>query len=575
MVKLLRLIKPYRLPLAFVLVLAFFQSLANLYLPTLMANIVDVGIVQGDTDYILRIGGMMLVIAVGGTACAVAATFLSARISIGFGRIVRQQLFTQVGNFSLHEFDTFSTASLITRTTNDTTQIQQVLTMILNMTITAPMMIIGGIILALTQDAALTGILVAAMPVVAAVFVVVMKQAIPLFQSMQVKLDRLNLVLDEVLGGVRVIRAFDRDAHEHRRFDAANLDLTNTAITVNRLVAFLMPAMMLTLNITSVAILWFGSIRIDQGQMQIGSLIAFLQYAMFILFSVLMVTVMFVMIPRAAASANRINEVLGVAPEITDPVEAQPVVKQRGYVRFEHVTFSYPGAEEPALSDISFSAQPGEVTAIIGGTGSGKSTLISLIPRFYDVNAGRVLVDDADVRDMPQAELRARIGFVPQKAVLFSGTIDENIRYGKAEASLSDIRHAADVAQAAEFIADMPAGLESVLAQGGINVSGGQKQRLSIARALVRKPDVYLFDDSFSALDFTTDARLRAALKSETRAATVFIVSQRVGTVMDADRIIVLDEGRVAGVGTHRELLDMCPVYREIVLSQFALAEVV
>ncbi|HVA24534.1 MAG TPA: ABC transporter ATP-binding protein, partial [Chloroflexota bacterium] len=411
------------------------------------------------------------------------------------------------------------------------------------------------------------------MPVVATVFLVIMKRAIPLFQVMQVKLDRLNLVLDEVLGGVRVIRAFDRGAHEHRRFDAANLDLTDTAITVNRMVAFLMPAMMLTLNFTSVAILWFGSIRIDQGHMQIGSLIAFLQYAMFILFAVLMVTVMFVMLPRAAASATRINQVLDVIPEINDPVHAQPASAQRGYVQFQHVTFSHPGAEEPALSDISFSARPGEVTAIIGGTGSGKSTLVSLIPRFYDVDEGCVLVDGADVRDISQDELRAKIGFVPQKAVLFSGTIRDNIGYGKEDASAAEVQHAANIAQATEFVSQMPAGFDSVIAQGGINVSGGQKQRLSIARALVRKPEIYVFDDSFSALDFATDARLRAALKGETTGATVLIVSQRVGTIMDADRIIVLDEGRVAGIGKHNELLETCPVYREIVSSQLSLEE--
>lgn len=574
MIKLLRLIKPYRLSLGFVLVLAFLQSLANLYLPTLMADIVDTGIIKGDTGYILHIGGVMLLVAIAGTGCAVTASFFSAKISVGFGQIIRERIFTHVENFSLHEFDTFSTASLITRTTNDTTQIQQVLTMIFNMSITAPMMIVGGIILALTQDAGLTWILVAAMPIVAAVFLLIMRKAIPLFQVMQVKLDRLNLVLDEVLGGVRVIRAFDRNAHEHRRFDAANLDLTNTAITVNRIVAFLMPAMMLTLNFTSIAILWFGSIRINEGQMQIGSLIAFLQYAMFILFAVLMVTVMFVMLPRAAASATRINQVLDVVPEINDPARPRPAGAQRGYVEFEHVTFSYPGAEEPAVSDISFSASPGEVTAIIGSTGSGKSTLVSLIPRFYDADQGRVLVDGVDVRNMRQAELRAKLGFVPQKALLFSGTIAENIRYGKEDASDAEIQHAATIAQAAEFISDMPEGFDSVIAQGGTNVSGGQKQRLSIARALVRKPEIYVFDDSFSALDFSTDARLRAALKGETTGATVFIVSQRVGTIMDADRIIVLDEGRLAGIGRHRELLETSPVYREIVTSQLSMEEV-
>jgi ATP-binding cassette subfamily B multidrug efflux pump len=572
--RLLRLIKPYRLELMFVLALAFLQSLANLYLPTLMANIVDTGIIKGDTAYILRIGGVMLLVAIAGTGCAVVASFFSAKISIGFGRIVRARIFEHVENFSLHEFDRFSTASLITRTTNDTTQIQQVLTMIFNMSITAPMMIIGGIILALTQDAALTWVLVAAMPVVAVVFLVIIKRAVPLFQIMQVKLDKLNLVLDEVLGGVRVIRAFDRNDHEHRRFDGANLDLTNTAISVNRIIAFLMPAMMLTLNLTSLAILWFGSIRVNAGHMQIGSLIAFLQYAMFILFAVLMVTVMFVMIPRAAASADRINEVLDASPGINDPAVAQPAAVQRGSVEFEHVTFSYPGAEEPAVSDISFAAGPGEVTAIIGGTGSGKSTLVGLVPRFYDADQGRILVDGVDVRDTPQAELRAKIGFVPQKAVLFSGTIAENIRYGKEDASGGEIEHAATIAQAAEFISEMPDGFDAVLAQGGINLSGGQKQRLSIARALVRQPAIYVFDDSFSALDFSSDARLRAALKAETGGATVFIVSQRVGTIMDADRIIVLDEGRVAGIGTHRELLQTSPVYREIVSSQLSMEEV-
>jgi ATP-binding cassette subfamily B multidrug efflux pump len=570
----MRLIKPYRLMLLVVLVLAFLQSLANLYLPTLMADIVDTGIIKGDTGYILHIGGIMLLVAIAGTGCAVAASFFSAKISIGFGRIVRNRIFTHVEDFSLHEFDTFSTASLITRTTNDTTQIQQVLTMMFNMSITAPMMIVGGIILALGQDATLTWILVAVIPVVAAFFYLIMKRAIPLFQIMQVKLDKLNLVLDEILGGVRVIRAFDRNAHEHRRFNVANLDLTNTAITVNRIIAFLMPAMMLTLNVTSVAILWFGSIRINDGHMQIGSLIAFLQYAMFILFAVLMVTVMFVMIPRAAASADRINQVLDVIPEINDPLLTQPGGKDHGYVQFEHVTFSYPGAEEPAVSDITFSASPGEVTAIIGGTGSGKSTLVGLIPRFYDVDEGRVLVDGADVRDMPQAELRSKIGYVPQRALLFSGTIAENIRYGKEDATTDEIQHAATVAQAAEFIAEMPDGIDSVISQGGTNVSGGQKQRLSIARALVRSPEIYVFDDSFSALDFSTDARLRAALKGETSGATVFIVSQRVGTIMDADRIIVLDEGRIAGIGRHRELMESSAVYREIVSSQLSLEEV-
>ncbi len=439
------------------------------------------------------------------------------------------------------------------------------------MTLAAPMMIVGGIILAFSQDAPLTWVLVAAMPVVAALFLAVIRKAVPIFQAMQGKIDRLNLVLDEGLRGVRVIRAFDRGAHEHQRFDIANLDLTDTAIQVNRLMAYLMPGMMLTLNFTTLAILWFGSIRVNEGHMTVGALIAFLQYATLILWSVLMMTVMFVMLPRAAASATRINEVLDVAPEIKDPLQFQAPASQRGSVEFDHVTFSYPGAEEAALSDISFSAREGEVTGIIGGTGSGKSTLVSLIPRFYDVDGGRVLVDGVDVREMRQADLRARIGFVPQSAVLFSGTIADNLRYGNADASDAELEGAARVAQAADFVAEMPDGLNSVIAQGGINLSGGQRQRLSVARALVRRSKIYVFDDSLSALDFATDARLRAALKREVTGATVFIVSQRVGTIMDADRIIVLDEGRIVGIGTHKDLLERCPVYREIVESQISL----
>ena len=571
MLKLLRFLEPYRQLLTVVLSLAFLSSLANLFLPKLMADIVDVGIIQGDIPYIVRIGSIMLLIAIFGTACAVTSSYFSAKVATGFGRNVRERVFTQVASFSLHEFDSFGTASLITRTTNDPTQVQQVLTMMLTMTVTAPMMIVGGIILALSQDPALTAVLVAAIPFVAALFLLVMRRAIPLFQVMQAKVDRLNLVIDESLSGVRVIRAFDRNAHEHRRFDAANLDLTNTAIQVNRLMALLMPGMMLILNLTTLAVLWFGSIRVSEGHIQIGALIAFLQYAMFILWSVLMVTVIFVMFPRAEASATRVNEVLAVDPDIVDPAQPRAAEAQRGHVEFEHVTFSYPGAEEPALYDVSFSANAGEVTAIIGGTGSGKSTLVNLIPRFYDVDHGSVLVDGVDVRQMQQMELRERIGFVPQKALLFSGSIGDNLRFGKADASEAELERAARVAQATEFVAGMPEGLDSAVSQGGINLSGGQKQRLSIARALVKQPEIYVFDDSFSALDFATDARLRAALKAETSGATVVIVSQRVGTIMDADRIVVLDEGHVVGIGKHRELLEACPVYREIVDSQISL----
>ena len=574
MIRLFRFLQPYRLQIALVLVLVFLQSLANLYLPTLMADIVDTGIVKGDISYILSVGGLMLLVTIGGTLAAIAASFFSARIAIGYGRLIRAKLFTHVERFSLHEFDTVSTASLITRTSNDTTQVQQVLIIILNMMISAPMMAIGGIVMAVSQDAPLSWVLVAVIPVVAISFYIIMSRAIPLFRVIQTKLDKLNLVLDEGLTGVRVIRAFDRVDYEQRRFDEANLDLTDTTIKVNRIVAILWPLMMLVLNLSTIAILWFGSIRISNGDMQIGSLIAFLQYATQILFAILMLSMMFIMLPRAAASADRINEVLDIAPEINDAVEAKRADARRGYVEFDNVTFSYPGAEEPALCDTSFQARPGEVTAIIGGTGSGKSTLISLIPRFYDVDSGSILVDGVDVREMSQEHLRSKIGFVPQKAVLFSGTIEENIRYGKEDATDEEVQHAAEIAQATEFIAEMQDGFESVIAQGGTNVSGGQKQRLSIARALVRKPEIYIFDDSFSALDFKTDARLRMALKRETLDATVLIVAQRVSTVMDADQIIVLDEGRIVGIGNHRELMQSSEVYREIVASQLSLEEI-
>ena len=574
MIKLLRFMKPYRWTVALVLVLAFAQAMANLYLPTLIADIVDTGIVKGDTGYIWRTGGVMLLITLAGVICAIFGSFFAARVAVGYGKIIRAQLFNRVEQFSLHEFDTVSTASLITRTTNDTTQVQQVWVIILGIMITAPMMIIGGIILAIAQDAGLAWILVVIIPILVGAIVLLMSRAIPLFRVMQLKLDKLNLVLDEGLTGVRVIRAFDRMKYEERRFDEANLDVTDVAIRVNRIIAWLMPMMMFVLNVSGVAIVWFGAMRINNGQMQVGSLIAFLQYAMQILFGLLMVSMMFVMLPRAAASADRINEVLAIEPEISDAEKVKQANAERGYVEFQDVTFSYPGAEVPALNNISFSAKPGEVTAIIGGTGSGKSTLVSLIPRFYDIDSGHVCVDGVDIRELAQQELRAKIGFVPQRAVLFSGTIAENIRYGKEDATDEEVWHAADTAQATDFITDMKDGFDSTIEQGGANVSGGQKQRLSIARALVRRPEVYVFDDSFSALDFKTDAKLRAALKKETLDATVLIVAQRVSTVMDADQIIVLDEGRVVGIGTHQSLMRSSEVYREIVTSQLSMDEI-
>lgn len=570
LLKLFRFLRPYTPQVLVVLLLAFFQSLSELYLPTLMSDIVDKGIVSGDTAYIWRVGGVMLLVAAGGTLVAIGGAYLSAVVSSGFGRDMRGQVFRKVQSFSLQEFDRLGTATLITRTTNDITQVQMVVMLILRMMITAPMMMIGGIVMAVSKDPTLSLVIVVTIPVLVGLIALVASKGIPLFKAMQQKIDRLNLVVREGLTGIRVVRAFNRTDHERRRFQEANRDLTDTAIRVNKLMALMMPLMMLLMNLTAVAIIWFGGIRIDAGQMEVGDLMAFIQYVMQIMFSLLMLSMMFIMVPRASASAVRINEVLEVVSTVQDPARPQQPANLQGQVEFRSVSFYYPGAERPAIEGISFTARPGEVTAIIGGTGAGKTTLVNLIPRFYDATEGQVLVDGIDVREWRQEDLRARIGYVPQKALLFTGSIADNIRYGKEDASDAEVAHAAEVAQAASFIGEMKEGYGTEIAQGGTNVSGGQKQRLTIARALVRRPEIYIFDDNFSALDFKTDARLRAALKPETARATTFIVAQRVSTVMDADRIIVLDAGRIAGMGTHKELLQSCEVYREIVSSQLS-----
>ncbi|WP_088090447.1 ABC transporter ATP-binding protein [Bacillus sp. OV166] len=574
MIKLTRFLKPFQLPIYLVLGLVLLQSLSELYLPTLMADIVDKGVVTGDTNYIWKIGGFMLLVAAGGMICSIAASFYSAKAASGFGKLLRSKIFSHVGNFSLHEFDKLGTASLITRTTNDITQIQQVLVMMLRMMAMAPMMCIGGIIMAYSKDTKLTLVLAVALPILVLAIVIIARKGIPLFKAMQVKLDNLNRVLRENLTGIRVIRSFNRVEHEKKRFDEANWDLTQTAIKVNKIMAAMMPIMMIVLNLSTVAIVWFGGLRISNGHMQVGDMMAFIQYAMQIMFSFIMLSMMFVMIPRASVSAVRVNEVLETVADIKDPSSTLSGEGTKGHVEFQDVTFSYPGAEMPAISNISFSMKPGEITAIIGGTGSGKSTLINLIPRFYDVDSGKVLVDGIDVRDMTQEQLREKIGFVPQQSVLFTGTIAENIRYGKENASKEEVDHAAEIAQAKEFISNMPEGFDAVISQGGTNVSGGQKQRLSIARALVRKPEIYIFDDSFSALDFKTDAKLRAALKGETGNSTVLIVAQRVSTIIDADQIIVLDNGEITGIGTHKDLMESSAVYREIVMSQLSEEEI-
>lgn len=574
MIKLFRFLKKYWISVVVILVLIYFQVMAELNLPNLMSDIVDTGIVNSDVDYILQTGGKMLLVALGGTLCSVVAALFASKVAMAFSRDVRREVFTHVEGFSLNEFNKIPTSSLITRTTNDITQVQTVMVMGLRILVMAPIMFVGALIMALSKDTYLARVIAAAIPLVLGMMIFVAVKGMPLFKSMQTKVDKLNLVVREGLTGIRVIRAFNRTDFEKDRFKVANKDLTDTAIKVNKLLATLMPLMMFIFNLLTIGILWFGANRIDLGEMAVGDLMAFIQYAMQIMMSVIMVAMMFILIPRASASAVRINEVLDLKPEILDPKNPNNKKVERGHVEFKNVYFRYPGAEEPVLSNISFDARPGETTAIIGSTGSGKSALINLIPRFYDVEKGSILVDGVDIKDMLQEDLRNKIGIVPQKAVLFSGSVSDNIRYGKEDATDEEVKHAAEVAQALDFVTKMKDGFDSFIAQGGNNVSGGQKQRLAIARALIKRPEIYIFDDSFSALDLKTDAKLRAALKKETGDSTVIIVAQRVSTVMDADRIIVLEQGEIAGMGTHKELLNNCEIYREIVSSQLSEEEI-
>ncbi len=575
MLKLAPFLRPYRAAVWMVLILIFLQSLATLYLPRLMSDIIDTGVMQGNVAYIVKVGGYMLSVAVLGVVCAVFASLFASRAAAGFGTGVRSRVFEHVEHFTMREFDQLGTSSLIVRTTNDVMQVQQFVNMMLRMMVMAPLTAIGGIIMAVYTNARLSLVIVVAMPVLGLAVYWLLGRGIRLFQVIQAKVDRLNRVLRENMAGVRVIRAFHRQAYEQARLDRASLDLTGTSVRVYQMMAALMPVMMLIINLSTLAIIWFGGVMISAGSMQIGNLMAFIQYVMQIMFAVMMVSMMSFMIPRAQASALRINEVLAMRPEIVDPPQARSAAGAgRGGIAFRGVSFRYPGAQEPALSDIAFDVHPGEVTAVIGGTGAGKSTLLNLIARFYDVETGSILVDGVDVREQTQESLRAKIGFAPQQAVLFTGTIAENIRFGRPDATDGEVERAAQVAQATEFIADLGAGFSSVIAQGGANLSGGQKQRLAIARAVVRKPEIYLFDDSFSALDYRTDARLRAALENEIADACVIIVAQRVTAVKNADRIVVLEDGRIAGMGRHAELLDTCAVYREIAALQLSEEEI-
>jgi ATP-binding cassette subfamily B protein len=567
-------LRPYRRPLALVVILVTVQAIANLYLPNLNADIINNGVVKGDTGYIIRTGGLMLLITFLLCVCAIVAVYFGARTAMAFGRDVRSAIFRRVMSFSQRETNVFGTPSLITRNTNDVQQVQMVLVMAFNIMIIAPIMLVGGVIMALREDVPLSSLLIVVVPLVALVMGLIATRAMPLFRSMQKRTDHVQQVMRETLSGMRVIRAFVRTDHDEARYDAANRDLTDTALRTNRLFAMMIPFLFGIMNLSTVAIVWFGGLRIDSGGMPIGNLSAFLQYVMQILMSVMMAALMFVMVPRAAASAERIQQVLDSEAELCDPEVPTELSDPHGLVEFDNVEFGYPGAEEPVLRSISFAARPGQTTAIVGSTGSGKTTLVNLIPRFYDVTSGSVRVDGVDVRNMRQEDLWSLMGMVPQKAFLFSGTVASNLRYGDEKATDVELWKALEISQAKEFVSEMSGELEGEIDQGGTNVSGGQRQRLAIARAVVKKPKVFIFDDSFSALDFKTDQQLRAALRHEIREATVIIVAQRVGTILHADQIIVLDGGRIAGIGTHAELMKTCDTYQEIVYSQLTREEV-
>lgn len=569
-----RYLKPYRRQIGLIVVLTLVQTIANLYLPSLMADIINHGIAKGDTGYIFSTGGMMLGITLVQAICAVIGVYWGSKTAMAFGRDVRSVLFRTVESFSQREVNHFGTPSLITRNTNDVQQVQMLVVLALNMMLAAPVMLLGGVIMALREDVVLSSLIVVIVPLMAAVIGITIWRVMPLFKAQQPKIDRVNQVMRETLSGMRVIRAFVRTRYERQRFDEANRDLTATALSINRTFALMIPLLMLIFNLSTVAIMWFGAKRIASGAMPIGNITAFLTYVMIILMSVMMAVFMMVMVPRAAASADRIQEVLHTEPSVSDPETPAGEGEGRGFLEFENVEFGYPGAEDPVLRNITFSAAPGEITAIVGSTGSGKSTLINLIPRLFDATGGCIRVDGVDIRRMPRQRLWAKIGFVPQKAFLFSGTVASNLRYGKDDASEPELWHALTVAQAKNFVDEMPERLEAPVTQGGASVSGGQRQRLAIARALVKRPEIYVFDDSFSALDFKTDAQLRAALKRETADATVLIVAQRVSTILSADRIIVLEDGTIAGMGTHDELMADCETYREIVYSQLSAEEI-
>ncbi|MCP2266636.1 ABC transporter ATP-binding protein [Promicromonospora thailandica] len=573
---------PYRWAVVAVLVLQLVQTLAALYLPSLNADIIDHGVVVGDIGRIWSTGGWMLVVSLGQVVASVVAVYFGAQVATSFGRDLRRDLFHTVQTYSAREMARFGAPTLITRSTNDVQQVQMTVLMTFTIMVMAPIMLVGGVILALAEDVTMSALLLVVVPVLAATAGVIVWRMVPHFRRMQKRIDAINSVLREQITGLRVVRAFVREGREKERFGVVNEELFDTSLRAGRLMALTFPVVMLIMNMSSVAVLWFGAHEIEAGGMQIGSLTAFLSYLMYILMAVMMSTMIFMMIPRAAVAAERIGEVLETESSVVDPRSPVALVPApddpdapapRGEVSFEGVEFRYPGAEAPVLHDLSFTAEPGRTTAIIGSTGSGKSTLLNLVPRLFDATGGTVRVDGVDVRDVTQHDLGSLMGLVPQKAYLFSGTVADNLRYGKPDATEEEMWAALEVAQARDFVEALPDGLEAVVAQGGTTFSGGQRQRLAIARAVIRRPRIYLFDDSFSALDYATDARLRAALKPQTRDATVIVVAQRVATIRDAEQILVLDHGRIVGRGTHAELLADNPTYQEIVTSQMSLEE--
>ena len=561
-------LRPYAGNLSVVVVLQLIGTIASLYLPSLNADIIDNGVAKGDTGYIMRTGGWMLAVSLVQIVCTIVAVYFGAKTAALFGRDVRAAVFHRVGEFSAREVNQFGAPTLISRSTNDVTQIQMLVVTTCTMLVAAPITMVGGVVMAVREDVGLSWLVAVAVPLLAASIGLIASRMVPQFRKMQKNIDGVNRVLREQITGIRVVRAFVREPHEVERFGDANQNLTDTAVRAGRLMALVFPVVMLILNMSSVAVLWFGASRVESGTMEVGALTAFLSYLIQILFAVMMATFVMIMVPRASVCADRISEVLDTESSVRPPVTPIRTFTGRGQLVFEDASFQYPGAAEPVLRDISFVASPGQTTAIIGSTGAGKTTLLSLVPRLFDATAGRVLVDGIDVREIEPEALWERIGLVPQRPYLFSGTVASNLRYGNPDATDDELWHALEIAQGKDFVEGMPEGLNSPIAQGGTNVSGGQRQRLAIARALVRKPEIYLFDDSFSALDLSTDARLRAALRPVTADACVVIVAQRVSTILDAHQIVVIEDGAIVGKGTHQELLDSCPTYVEIVESQ-------